>query len=73
MATKKKVKPLNRWQRLLMAHRDRPWMSSFEQQVAIRSTTISKVRHECRVNGYRWISNERPDGITEYKPVRARV
>ena len=68
----KKSKP-TRWQRLLAAHRTRPWMSSYEQQMAIRSTTISKVRHECRASGWTWKTAIRPDGIAEYKPVRARV
>jgi hypothetical protein len=59
---------LNRWQRLVWANRGR-WLTSFEQLMAISSTTISKVRSEAKANGVRWITRERIKGLIEYKPV----
>ena len=67
------AKRMNRWQRLLKAHRDRgPWLTSWQQLMAIGSTTPSKVRSEARANGIRWMTRKDANGHIEYRPVRTR-
>ena len=71
-----KKKQPNRWQRLLRVHREHaagPWLTSLQQQLALGTTTISKVRSECRANGYRWLIRKDANGWNEWRPVRQRI